>query len=62
MRQTNSIWIYILAAVGFIMVFGFLATAFSAILFLIIKILVPIALVVWLINYISRQVNDRNRR
>ncbi len=62
MRQTNSIWIYILAAVGFIMVFGFLATAFSAILFLIIKILVPIALVVWLINFISRQVNDRNRR
>lgn len=62
MRQTNSIWIYILAAVGFIMVFGFLTAAFSAILFLIIKILVPIALVVWLINFISRQVNDRNRR
>ena len=62
MRQTNSIWIYILAAVGFIMVFGFLAAAFSAILFLIIKILVPIALVVWLINFISRQVNDRNHR
>lgn len=62
MRQTNSIWIYILAAVGFIMVFGFLAVAFSAILFLIIKILVPIALVVWLINFISRQMNDRNRR
>lgn len=62
MRQTNSIWIYILAVVGFIMVFGFLAAAFSAILFLIIKILVPIALVVWLINFISRQVNDRNRR
>lgn len=62
MRQTNSIWIYILAAVGFIMVFGFLAARFSAILFLIIKILVPIALVVWLINFISRQVNDRNRR
>ncbi|WP_420999806.1 hypothetical protein ACOJIU_09235 [Carnobacterium maltaromaticum] len=45
MRQTNSIWIYILAAVGFIMVFGFLAAAFSAILFLIIKILVPIEVV-----------------
>ncbi|PLS34018.1 hypothetical protein CYV26_10925 [Carnobacterium maltaromaticum] len=62
MRQTNSIWIYILAAIGFIMVFGFLAAVFGAILFLIIKILIPIALVVWLINFISRQVNNRNRR
>ncbi|MGX7419504.1 hypothetical protein ACWOFR_11965 [Carnobacterium gallinarum] len=61
MRQRNPIWVYVLAAVGFMALFSVVASVFGAILFLVLKILIPIALIVWLINFIGRSLNGRRQ-
>lgn len=61
MRQGNSIWMYVLAIVGFFAIFSILASIFGAILFLIIKILIPIAIIAWLVQVIGRNLNGHRR-
>ena len=52
----------ILAIVGFIVVFSFLSQLLGGILFFVLKFLIPIALILWLVRYLSGNNHNRYNR